>query len=78
MTEGKDSARSNNYVTPPTGQKKAASRAKAGPEEKLLYEFREKVMDAVGISIEAFYRMCDKKYAGSVSVDDFKNMVTKH
>jgi hypothetical protein len=54
------------------------SRQKAGPEEKLLYEFREKVMDTVGISIEAFFRMCDKKYNGVVDVEDFKNMVIKH
>mgnify|MGYP006109591537 CR=1 FL=1 len=76
MTEGDLSARSNNYVTPP--QKKAVQRQKAGPEEKLLYEFREKVKDAVGISVEAFYRMCDKKYSGSVSIDEFKSMVKKH
>mgnify|MGYP002632138156 CR=1 FL=1 len=35
-------------------------------------------MDAVGISIEAFYRMCDKNYSGDVSIGDFKAMVEKH
>lgn len=35
------------------------TRQNADEEEKTLFEFKQKLDEAMGISIEAFYRMCD-------------------
>lgn len=74
MTDGALSARSVSYVTPPKVQDK--TRKNADEEEKILFEFKQKLDETMGIGIEAFFRMCDKGYSQNVEIADFKNMIT--
>ena len=48
------------------------------PEEKVLHDFKIKVQESQGISVEAFYLKITNNYHYDIKVTDFKDILIKY